>query len=76
MIWQLLRTEEWLDSKISYYLFAMLLLLYEDGLRFEHFVFVQLCLLFFVCYIAASYLVNDISDIKTDIKSGKKIVVK
>lgn len=72
MIWQLLRTEEWLDSKISYYLFAMLLLLYEDGLRFEHFVFVQLCLLFFVCYIAASYLVNDISDIKTDIKSGKK----
>ena len=51
MIWQLLRTEEWLDSKISYYLFAMLLLLYEDGLRFEHFVFVQLCLLFFVCFL-------------------------
>lgn len=77
MLFKLLRVKEWISSKISFCLFSiMFILLCADDLSDRSSVsFVLICMLFYFCFIGASYLVNDISDIDIDRRSGKKKVI-
>lgn len=77
MLLKLFRANEWLDSKLSFYLFSLMFILFSnEGLSDRNnMLFVHICLFFYLFFIGASYLVNDISDYEIDRKIGKKKVI-
>ena len=75
-IYELLRVREWLDSKVSLYLFSIVFIFNcAQSCNKNNFWCCWLFLLYYISFIGASYLVNDISDIEVDKAVEKKKII-
>lgn len=74
---ELLRAGEWIDSKLSYYVVSVALLILGSKLSLDNrdILFMSANALFYASYLGCSYMINDIADRTVDLQAGKKKLI-